>query len=75
LVNSFIHDVGIKRPLTQDAHLLCNPKTDVASGPSLESLVPQVQDYLCGHADRVEGLMNEAGGSFCANFVEKHSNF
>jgi hypothetical protein len=68
LVNSSIHDVGIKRPLTQDAHLLCNPKTDVASGPSLESL-PQVQDYLCGLADWVEGLMNEAGGSFCANFV------
>ena len=60
LIRTFIEDVGIEGPLTQDDLALReDPDTHVSSGSYSVSL-PQVRDYLCGLASWVEGLINEA---------------
>ena len=58
LIRTFIEDVGIKGPFTQDVIELRDPETHVSSGSYSVSL-PQVREYLCGLASWVEGLINE----------------
>ncbi len=59
LIGTFIEDVGVEGPLTQDAILLRDPVTHVTSGSYSVSL-SQVREYVCGLARCLEGLINEA---------------
>ena len=59
LIKTFIDDVGVVGPLTQEANQHLDPGLHVSSGLYSVSLL-QVREFLCGLARWVEGIIDEA---------------